>query len=276
MPLYSGLAAGCSSTEADIWIGNTTDGRIDLFVGHDRKALQDSRTLQTLYLNPLSDILTHQNSAFQTALTPLAGIQGASAKSPVGVFTMNLTTSFILLLDFKTGNNATWDMVMAQLDGLRAQDWLTYWTPSTGTIERPLTIIASGAAPFEAVIRNATYRDVFYDAPLTKLAEPNAPYNSNNSYYASASLGSAVGRVTFGNLLAGQRAKIAVQVRQADELGLRSRYWDTPSWPVGWRNRIWGLLIEQGAKVLNADDLIAAARWDWQMCVVGGINICNI
>lgn len=33
--------------------------------------------------------------------------------------------------------------------------------------------------------------------------------------------------------------------------------------------------MELNADVLNVDDLTAAARWDWQMCVVAGINICN-
>ena len=64
-------------------------------------------------------------------------------------------------------------------------------------------------------------------------------------------------------------------MQRAKELGLKSRYWSTPAWPVGWRNRVWESLMELGADVLNVDDLTAAARWDWQMCVVAGINICN-
>ena len=275
IPLYEGLAAGCSSTEADIWVGNTTDGRTELFVGHNARSLRESRTLRSLYLDPLSDIITRQNSVSLKNLISLGYGPQLDDKSPIGLFDTAPRTSFILLLDFKTADNATWDTVMAQLEGCRAQDWLTYWTPTTGIVQRPLTIVASGAAPFDAVTSNTTYRDIFYDAPLTKLADPGTPYTSNNSYYASASLEDAVGHTLFGSLSAGQKSQITKQIERADQLGLQTRYWDTPGWPVGWRNRIWDLLIKQGTKVLNVDDLTAAARWDWQMCVVGGLNICN-
>lgn len=71
-----------------------------------------------------------------------------------------------------------------------------------------------------------------------------------------------------------------MQVARAREVGLRSRYWDTVAWPVGWRNWIWGELVElegiggRGGGMLNVDDLRAASRWDWGMCVVGGVDVC--
>lgn len=73
----------------------------------------------------------------------------------------------------------------------------------------------------------------------------------------------------------GQNEKVKGQVVKANDLGLKSRYWGTVSWPVGWRNRVWEQLVELGVGILNVDDLTAAARWDWEMCVVGGVNICN-
>ena len=275
VPLYEGLAAGCVGTEADIWVGNTTDGHIDLFVGHDAKSLSPSRTLRSLYLDPLVGILTRQNSISPENPTLTAGAPGSSSASPVGVFSVAPDTSLILLLDFKTASSATWDAVVAQLDNIRAGGWLTRWTPTEGIVERPLTIVASGKAAFDAVTGNATYRDIFYDAPLIELSDANTPFNVNNSYYASASLRNAVGTIAFENLRASQKSRVATQVQRASELGLRSRYWDTPSWPVGWRNKIWTFLVEEGASVLNVDDLTAAARWDWQMCIIGGLNICN-
>jgi hypothetical protein len=275
VPLYEGLAAGCVSTEADIWVGNTTDGHVDLFVGHDQRSLSPSRTLQSLYLGPLSDILTQQNSAFSDHRTLLTDSPGFVSTSPIGVFTMAPNVSLVLLLDFKTTGNVTWDTVMSQLNALRARGWLTFWTPAQGIVERPLTIVASGAAPFDAITSNVTYRDVFYDSLLTQLSDVNTPFHANNSYYASASLQAAVGTVTFPNMKGWQKSRVASQVQRASELGLKSRYWDTPSWPVGWRNQIWSFLVEEGASVLNVDDLTAGARWDWRMCIVGGLNICN-
>ncbi len=266
VPLYEGLAAGCVSTEADIWIGNLPDGQADLFIGHNSKSLTQSRTLRSLYLDPLKDILSHQQLNMSASLDTSAKAQQTllDTTSPVGVFSMSPNTSLVLLLDFKTNGEETWPTVLAQLDDLRSQGWLKTWTPTEGIVERPLTIVASGDAPFNSIIANDTYRDIFYDAPLTNLTI-DTPYNTNNSYYASTSLSKAIGRVGSWKLGAGQKATITSQVQRAKELDLKSRYWDTPAWPVGWRNRVWENLMELSAEVLNVDDLIAAARWDWQM-----------
>ncbi|TVY12863.1 Altered inheritance of mitochondria protein 6-like, partial [Lachnellula arida] len=276
VPLYEGLAAGCASTEADIWLGKLPNGEDELFVGHTSKSLTYSRTLRSLYLNPLDDILTHQQvnspvnlNTSSNALQPLL-----DTTSPVGVFSMSPNTTLVLLLDFKTSGDNTWSTVLTQLDDMRSHNWLTTWTPTKGVVQRPLTIVATGEAPFDSIIANETYRDIFYDAPLTSLPLDTG-YNVNNSYYASTSLSNAIGKTRSSKLSANQKGKITRQVQRAGELGLKSRYWDTPAWPVGWRNRVWESLIELGADVLNVDDLTAAARWDWQMCVVGGINICN-
>lgn len=274
IPLYEGLAAGCVSTEADIWIGTTTSGEADLFVGHKANSLSPSRTLRSLYLDPLADILRMQGIASHDSRTQIYTQNAGDASFP-GIFSTSPNTSLVLLLDFKTKYNATWDAVVIQLDRFRKNGWLTYWTPTESLVVRPLTIVASGDAPFAPIIANTTYRDIFYDAPLTELSKLDSHYNSNNSYYASSSIRNAIGNVHFGKLTPKQKAKVVEQVQKATEVGLRSRYWAAPSWPVGWRNRIWGELVESGASILSADDLTAAARWDWNMCVVGGLNICN-
>ncbi|KUJ14549.1 uncharacterized protein LY89DRAFT_736580 [Mollisia scopiformis] len=277
IPLYEGLAVGCVGTEADIWIGNHGNGTVDLFVGHNQKSLTQSRTLRTLYLDPLYDILSNQNTLSSSLpnVTNATGTQDAVSGSPTGVFSTSPSTSLILALDMKTDGHATWDTVIAQLDTLRVQDWLTYWTPSQGVVQRPITIVGTGNTPFDLVISNSSYRNIFFDAPLTSLSDPNTPYNSNNSYYASSSIKAAIGTVSFGKLSGGQRDKVTAQVDKANQLDLRSRYWDTVSWPVGWRNRVWEQLEDLEVGILNVDDLAAGARWDWEMCVVGGVNICN-
>ncbi|KAL2063960.1 hypothetical protein VTL71DRAFT_4454 [Oculimacula yallundae] len=267
-PLYEGIAAGCISTEADIWIKETSgSAQADLLVGHNKGSLRESRTLSSLYLDPLFDILTHQNEKISS--NRLVG------NGSVGVFDVAPEVSFVLLLDFKTSDNATWDTVVHQLNHLRSRDWLTHWTPEEGIVQRPLTIVASGGVPFATIVRNTTYREIFYDAPLQQLQDFQTPFSKNNSYYASDSLTKAVGSVMFGSLSKKQMSTVTAQVQRAGELGLKSRYWDTPSWPIGWRNRIWDNLLKQGASMLNTDDLSAAARWDWQMCVVLGVNVCS-
>ena len=50
---------------------------------------------------------------------------------------------------------------------------------------------------------------------------------------------------------------------EAHDKGLKARYWDTPTWPVGLRNHIWKILVEEGADFLNVDDLRSAKLADW-------------
>ncbi|KAG9232762.1 hypothetical protein BJ875DRAFT_513760 [Amylocarpus encephaloides] len=276
VPLYQGLAAGCISTEADIWLGKNRNNYDDLLVGHNSRSLGQTRTLRSLYLDPLEAILAKQNSP-SAGLAALPSYLPTSGNDvPVGVYSMVPNMSLVLLLDFKMDGDLIWQTVTDQLKPLRDNKWLTYWTPTSGIVQRPVTIVASGVAPFASITANSSYREIFYDAPITKISEQGSPYNRNNSCYASASLGSAVGSVKFGSLTKEQKSKVEDQVQKANEMGLKSRYWDTPSWPVGWRNRIWEALVGLGANVLNVDDVTAATGWDWQMCVVGGLNICNI
>ncbi len=101
-------------------------------------------------------------------------------------------------------------------------------------------------------------------------------YNYTNSFYASTSFREAVGAVIprrggggggggGGELLGEDQLRaLRGQIRGAHRRGLRARYWDTPSWPVGLRNRVWRVLVEEeGADVLNVDDLHAASRLVW-------------
>lgn len=270
VPLYQGLAAGCVSTEVDIW-ATDLNGKNELLVGHGKKELKDERTIESLYLDPLISILDQQNAVSRNG----SSNSTFSENSPVGVFSMEPKTSLILVVDFKTNTPETWTTLLEKLEPAKAKDYLTHWTLNTGIVQRPLTIVASGEANFDTLISNNTYRNIFYDAPLTKLSEHNTPYNSNNSYYASTSLGNAVGMATFGRLTAGQKDTVEKQTKKAEELGLKSRYWDTLVWPVSWRNRMWEVLLELGANMLNVDDLTAAARWDWHLCVIAGVAMCD-
>jgi hypothetical protein len=59
--LFDAIAAGATGVEADIW-HRSINGTDDLLVGHKISALTSARSLQSLYLDPLSKILAHQNS----------------------------------------------------------------------------------------------------------------------------------------------------------------------------------------------------------------------
>ena len=56
VPFYTALSVGAVSTESDVWLYNDT-----LFVGHEQGALTTARTFESLYINPILDVLKRQN-----------------------------------------------------------------------------------------------------------------------------------------------------------------------------------------------------------------------
>lgn len=105
-------------------------------------------------------------------------------------------------------------------------------------------------------------RDFFFDAPLTGLNDTtNATWSPTLSPIASTDYGSAVGWSGIGNISETQRETILTLVGQANALGIHSRFWDTPGWPIGARDAVWKELLDDGAFWLNADDLEAASQF---------------
>ncbi len=193
VPLFSALHAGCTGVEADVWLFNNGS---ELFVGHDRAALTPHRTFQSLYVNPLVEIIERNNPE-----TPFYNASDAHR----GVFDTNPDQTLVLLVDLKTDGAKTLPQVEAQLEPLRARNWLTY--VKDGIVhERQVTVVGTGRTPFDMLTRNSTYRDIFFDAPLRELYEdPDVPdtdeddgpfvYNNTNSLYASVNFLRAIGSV---------------------------------------------------------------------------------
>lgn len=265
VPLYQALEAGCISVEADIWLQDDERFVRDLYVGHNLKGLEPLATLQKLYIDPLVGILEHQNAHS-------GGQSSGHPKRPYGVFDTSPETSLVLLLEFKTDAKETWSIVQEQLEPLWQRGMLTSWNGTTKKItQRPITVVGTGNAPFDLIIANSTQRDIFFDAPLDEL---NSTYTPENSYYASASFQKRVGKFFFQPSWS-QTRRVKSQVAAASRYGLKARYWDTPSWPIARRNRIWNMLVESGIGVLNVDDVVSAGRWNWNWCIVAGLVLCG-
>ncbi|KAK0614304.1 hypothetical protein B0T14DRAFT_499607 [Immersiella caudata] len=246
VPFFSAIHAGCIGTEADVWLRNG-----DLLVGHDLAALQPNRTFQSLYVNPIVEILERNN--------PETEFYNEKRR---GIFDTDPSQTLILLVDLKTGGAETWPWVMKQLQPLRERGWLSFY--QDGQVhERQVTVVGTGNTPFELIIANSTYRDAFFDAPLDKLE--NSGYNQTNSYYASVSFWQTIGNVWFrgGQPSHDQLAKIRSQIKEAHARGLHARYWELPPWPIHVRNHVWQLLVEEGIDLLNVDDLDGATKEDW-------------
>jgi hypothetical protein len=277
----------------------------DLYVGHNTASLQRNRTFQSLYINPLVEILEIQN--------PKSDFYNGTGH---GVFDSDPGKSLTLLVDVKTSGAETWPWVLAQLEPLRKRGWLSFMENNT-LHTRPITVVGTGNTPFDVLTQNHSFRDAFFDAPLDQMWEPHRKtgdtpdwptqddseadeelsedensaeednpatdpisppadvgqglsgvlptdeFNVTNSYYASVSFGKAVGHMWRGQLSPRQIKIIRGHVRGAHRRGLKARYWDLPSWPLGLRNHVWDVLIKEGVDILNVDDLRAASRQIW-------------
>ena len=90
IPLYSALAAGCISIEADVWPGIN-----DLHVGHTLRTVLPGNTLLSLYFNPLLEILQKHTPANFNTRNPLSShhLAFSSQNYLVGIFPTKPTYS---------------------------------------------------------------------------------------------------------------------------------------------------------------------------------------
>ncbi|KAI5283688.1 Altered inheritance of mitochondria protein 6 [Ascosphaera aggregata] len=277
-PLYSAVHAGCIGVEADIWLYSD-----ELYVGHTTSTLEPNRTFNHLYVRPLVEILDARNTR-----------RTLKGETPNGVFLEAPHQTLVLLVDFKMDGQETWPFFMDQLNPLREKGYLTYYDGSR-RVDGPVTVVGTGNAPFHLIASNSTHRDIFYDAPLARLSEgggymesyrpefghafqavksvrspssasssPYQNYDFTNSFYASASFMKSIGTCWAWMLSKSQVNTIRSHVRDAHEKGLYVRYWSSPTFPHGFRDRIWRLMIREGVDMLNTDDLVAATTKDWK------------
>lgn len=274
IPLFEAIHYGCTGVEADVWLFDD-----DLYVGHDTASLTRNRTFRSLYINPLVDILDKQN--------PQTEFNNSTRN---GVFDEDPSQTLVLLVDFKNNGRDIYPYVMDQISALRDKNYLTYFD-GTKIIEGPITIVGTGNTPFDMVTANQTHREIFFDAPLSQMwqrplnkpptdlsthnavasagqglvgVKSNDDFDYTNSYYASVNFRATIGILWRGELSRGQIEKIRGQIAGAHARGLKARYWNAPSWPIGIRNHVWHVLVREGADMLNVDDLRSASRRDWR------------
>ena len=293
-PLFSALKVGCTGVEADVYL---LEGKEELYVGHTEESLTPNRTLRSLYLNPILDLLNKHNPSPISHTSPDEPRNGVFEKKP--------KQDLVLLIDFKNDGEAIWPYVSEQLQPLRDGRYLTYFN-GTEVVQGPITVVVTGNAPFRKVVENAHYRDMFFDAPLDIMANmpgagqpgsadasvtelsflqhaddtssqggqgrsggaPLNPfiYSPANSFYASVSFKSSILHFPFPlrrQLSKSQLDLIRTQIRGAHARGLKVRYWSVPEWPKSLRFYLWRVLVQEGVDYLNVDDLESATKGDW-------------
>ncbi|KAG7927650.1 hypothetical protein KL925_002008 [Ogataea polymorpha] len=242
-PCLTALSLGVQSIEADVWVFPELNDST-MYVGHNLASLTRDRTLESLYLNPISTLLDAFNPVTRA---------NEEAGSLNGVFDTDSGATLYLFVDMKTDGLATWSYVYNALEPLRKKNYLTTYNSTNDTWKQgPLTVIGTGKTPFEKV-QSLAVRDVFFDGVLGGL---NDSFTAGTSPIASSSLEALVGKVgSIDGLNASQIQRLNEAISDAHAKGIYTRIWDTPWWPVEKQTNVWRQILQAGSDFLNADDL---------------------
>ncbi len=215
-PLLDALDHGFCSVEADVHL---VDG--ELLVAHDRDKTDPTRTLQTLYLDPLLELTT----------------ANAGQVYPSG-------PEFMLLVDFKSDGEATYRVLRKVLEPY--QEMLTQFDGDTKT-QRAVNVIISGNRPVDS-IRAETVRYVAIDGrpdDLDANPSPNLyPLISQNWRTLFKWRGEP------GAFSENELVNLKSLVDRAHSQGRRIRLWATPENPQAWQE-----LQAAGVDHINTDRL---------------------
>jgi len=221
-PLHDALSHGFTSAEADIFL---VDG--ELLVAHEPAELDPSRTLRSLYLDPLL----------------------ALVKANHGSVHHGYHRPFQLLVDIKTDGVAAYLELDRQLRHYRRMlSTYAYGQVRLGAVTPVISGDRAARVPMEA----QRVRYAFYDGRLDDLgtAAPASfiPLISSNWTQSFSWLGS-------GPFPDAERKKLHAIVATAHNNGQRARFWATPDVAGPERDALWSELLAARVDHINTDDL---------------------
>ncbi|MEV0094014.1 phosphatidylinositol-specific phospholipase C/glycerophosphodiester phosphodiesterase family protein [Streptomyces sp. NPDC050738] len=227
-PLFDALSHGFTSVEADIYL---VDGQ--LLVSHDRIDLDPTRTLESLYLDPLL----------------------ALVKANHGAVYRDYHRPVQLLVDIKEDGDAAYRELDRRLRPYRRM-LSTY--ANGRVIPGAITPVISGDRAARVPMEAQTVRHAFYDGRLEDLATsvPASfiPLISSNWTSSFSWLG-------IGEFPSAEREKLHSLVSTAYAHGQRVRFWATPDLAGADRDAVWTELLAAGVDHLNTDDLAGLERF---------------
>ncbi|MFD8225548.1 phosphatidylinositol-specific phospholipase C/glycerophosphodiester phosphodiesterase family protein [Streptomyces massasporeus] len=221
-PLLDALDHRFGSVEADIYL---VDGQ--LLVAHDPEDLDPTRTLESLYLDPLAArVRAHHGSVYR-------GYRG----------------SLQLLIDIKTEGSSTY----LELDRHLRRYRHLFTTCARGRVHRgPVTAVISGDRAARAPMEAQTVRRAFYDGRLADLGS-QAPASFIPLISDNWTLNFTWQGV--GVFPDAERQKLRGIMKTAHRRGQKVRFWATPDLAGPARDAVWGELLAAGVDYLNTDDL---------------------
>lgn len=184
------------SIEADIFLVNWNN---ELLVGHTPEEIKNSpRTLDSLYLRPLDEMIRKHNGAVYN--NPAASLQ--------------------LMIDIKTDAKPTLQKLV---------ETLRRYPRLIGC--RQLRIVISGNRPAPAAF--GSYPDfIHFDG---NLAETYSPEALKKIDMLSADLGAYNNRNAKGLLTTEQEKRVVADISRAHSAGKKVRFWAIPDHPAGWQ-----------------------------------------
>ena len=220
-PLFDALDHGFCSVEADIYL---VDGQ--LLVAHNRSEVKPSRTLQSLYLEPLRERVRKNGGRVY----------------PNG-------PEVVLLIDLKS----KWQEIYPVLLGVLKQysEMLSTFN-STGKQTNAVMAIITGDRALE-MFAGESIRYAAYDGELINL-DSNQPADLI-PWISSNWTRSFKWRGT-GPMPEAERSKLKDIVTKAHEHRRRVRFWGSPDQPEFWRE-----ILADGVDLINTDDLDGAEKF---------------
>jgi hypothetical protein len=223
-PLFDALARGFSSVEADVWLS-----RGKLLVAHNFWQIGSSRTLASLYLEPLRKRVASNHGAVY---------RGSRQRVQ-------------LLIDVKSGAEDTYRVIDEQL--ARYASMLTSF--NRGVVRQgAVTAIISGNCPRELM---AAQR-LRFAACDGRIEDLGSAASASLLPLISDSWGSVFDWQGDGPMPRAQRARLLSITRTAHTRGQQVRFWATPDTSQSRAQAaVWTELVAAGVDYINTDTLDA-------------------
>ncbi|MET9911471.1 phosphatidylinositol-specific phospholipase C/glycerophosphodiester phosphodiesterase family protein [Streptomyces sp. NPDC006476] len=221
-PLFDALDHRFGSVEADIFLVGD-----QLLIGHTVDDLDPTRTLESLYLDPLARIVkANHGSVYRGWHRPLQ-----------------------LLIDIKTEGSSTY----LELDRHLQRYKHLFTTYAHGRVHPgAVTNVISGDRAARIPMEAQSVRRAFYDGRLTDLGTSApasfVPLISDNWQLNFTWLG-------VGAFPEAERQKLRGIIGQAHKAGQKVRFWNTPDVAGPARDALWTELLAAGIDFFNTDDL---------------------
>ncbi len=225
-PLWDALHYGFSSIEVDVHLA---DG--SLFVAHDFEDIKPERTIQSLYLDPLRDLVKQNNGSVYS--------DGSRV---------------LLLVDMKTESPDAWPALERTL--LEYSDMLSVFREGR-LIEGPVTAVISGNRDLQGMLDEKNC-PALYDGRIEDLeAHPDLPIIK----LISASWSDEFEWKGEGEIPEPVFVKMKSVVEQAHFQGRKIRFWGTDIPDIAGQEYVWDLLLEAGVDFINTDRLKAFSEF---------------